>query len=316
MLMDAREKLPHHFSEIGGGDAPPAPPPQQSAWDVLRALPVPQSSSQPAEEPLRDGGGIVRFSVGQITTFRKCRREYLLRYVHRLQPPPGTASTRRSPASEAGTAVHALLETADFNATEKEFRLAAERGAATHLASLDKTTQKEAKSAVVNLYGRDIFAKLRSEGLRSFGKEIPFTLGGARKGGEYLLTGKMDALAYTRAGNIYVIDYKFAEKPPLEELAEAMMQPRLYALAAARSLPATGEITCALIYLRGKDAATEERLVTRDELESIEAELAADSEKIAAFEGNGGLMPEWPTVSELCPGRRCGFYRFCFPAGR
>ncbi len=317
MLMKGREKLPHLFSQITGSDDPSAAMSRRSAWDVLRTLPIPFAAPQDGETPCLDGGGIVRFSVGQVTTFRKCPREYLLRHVHRLQPPPGPVSTRRSPAAEAGTAVHALLETLDLTAPEKEFRLAAERGAAVHLAGLDKTTQKEAKSAVVNLYGRDIFTKMRREGLRSFGREIPFTFGYTRGGGRYLLTGTMDALALTNAGNVFVIDYKYAEKPARQKLDEAMMQPRLYAAAAARALPEVGGITCALVYLRGKDAAAEEWLMTPDELERVEADLAADAEKILAFEGSGGLMPEWPAMTPAsCPDRQCGFHHFCFPADR
>ncbi|MBI5638063.1 MAG: UvrD-helicase domain-containing protein [Nitrospinae bacterium] len=314
MLLEAQARLPHLFTRITGSAPPPAAAPRQSAWDVLRTLPAPPAAPEIAEAPRPNGGGVVRLSVGQITAFRKCPRKYLLRHIHGLQPPPGPAGARRTPAAEAGTAVHALLETLDFTAPEKEFRRAAEQGAAAHLAGLDKTTRKEAKSAVVNLYGRDIFVKLRREGLHSFGREIPFTLGYARGKERCLLAGTMDALAFTRAGNVYVIDYKYAEKPARAKLDEAMMQPRLYALAAARALPVTGGITCALVYLRGKDAATEEDSVTPDELGRIETALTADSEKIVAFEGSGGRMPEWPAVPPAsCPDRFCGFHRFCFP---
>lgn len=314
-LIEAQGRLPHLFSRIAGIAAPPAAAPTRSAWDVLRTLSAPPAVPENAEAPRSSGGGVVRLSVGQINTFRKCPREYLLRYIYRLPPPPGPVATRRSPAADAGTAVHALLETLDLTAPEKEFRRAAEQGAALHLAGLDKTTQKEAKSAVVNLYGRDIFAKLRSEGLRSFGKEIPFTLGYTRGSGRYLLAGVMDALAFTRAGNVFVIDYKYAEKPSPAKLKEAMRQPRLYALAAARALPAAGGISCALVYLRGKGAATEEWVMTPDELERVEAELAADSEKIVAFEGSGGNMPEWPAATPAsCPDRLCRFHSFCFSA--
>ncbi len=315
MLQKARERLPHLFTRITGSGAPPGSLPRRSAWDVLRTLPIPPSAPEKAEAPRHGGGGVVRFSVGQITTFRKCPREYLLRYVHLLQPPPGPSPTRRSSGTEAGTAVHALLETLDFTAPEKEFRHAAEQGAALHLAGLDKTTQKEAKSAIVNLYGRDIFIKLRREGLRSFGREIPFTLAYSHGNGRYLLAGTMDALAFTRAGNIYVIDYKYAEKPAHEKREAAMMQPRLYALAAARALPAATGITCALVYLRGKDAAAEEWIASPDDLARTETALAADSEKILAFEGYGGGMTEWPVPTPAsCPDHLCAFRRFCFPA--
>ena len=313
-LLGARDALPHLFARITEGGAPPAAGPRQSAWDVLRTLPIPAAVPDNAEAPRFGGAGIAHLSVGQVTTYRKCPREYLLRHVHRLQPQPAKVSTRRSSAVDAGSAVHALLETLDFTSPEKEFRLAVERGAAAHLAGLDKTTQKEAKSAVVNLHGRDIFAKLRREGLRSFGREIPFTLGYAHGSGRYLLAGTMDALAFTRAGNVFVIDYKYAEKPPQVKLDAAMMQPRLYALAAARALPAAVGITCALVYLRGKEAATEEWTAAPAELERIEAELAADSEKILTFEGGGGLLPEWPAATPAsCPDRLCGFRSFCFP---
>lgn len=313
-LLEARERLPHLFARITGSDAPPAPTSTQSAWDVLRTLPVPAVAPENAAMPRFGGGGVVRLTVGQVTTFRKCPREYLLRHVHRLQPPPSPVSTRRSPAADAGTAVHALLETLDFTAPEKEFRLAAERGVALHLAGLDKTTQKEAKSAVVNLYGRDIFSQLRREGVHSFGREIPFTFSYSRGSGRYLLGGTMDVLAFTRAGNVFVIDYKYGEKPARAKLEAAMMQPRLYALAAARALGATGGITCALVYLRGRDAATEEWVATPEALKCAEAELAADSEKILAFEGGGGIMPEWPAMAaSLCPDRLCRFHAFCFP---
>lgn len=315
MLLGAQERQPHLFTRITGSGDPPSASSRQSAWDILRTLPVPATAPEKTEAPRFGGGGVVRLSVGQVIMFRKCPREYLLRHVHRLQPPPGHAATRRSPAADAGAAVHALLETLDFTIPEKEFRQAAERGAARHLAGLDKTTLKEAKSAVVNLYGRDIFVRLRREGVHSFGREIPFTLGYSRGSERYLLAGVMDALVFTRAGNVFVIDYKYAEKPSRAQLDAAMMQPRLYALAAARALPAAAGFTCALVYLRGKDAVTEEWVATPETLERAEAELAADSEKILAFEGGGGDMPEWPAATPAsCPDRLCRFHPFCFPA--
>jgi len=214
-------------------------------------------------------------SVGDLTTFTRCKREYLFKNIFRINPEP-IKKGESSSSAEIGTMAHSILERIDLSAPEKEFEEAVKLESRERLAGAKPADRTTVEKCVMNILGLDLVKRLRDGELKTVGREIPFAY---KFDGGFFMEGKIDLLLRDSDGTPYVADYKFSSKQPD---AGTKMQAELYALAVSRFTGADTAV-CALLYAKGKPRQYSWG-VGAERLKEIDAYISRTTAEIIAFE--------------------------------
>lgn len=281
-----------------------------TAYDVLRNDHSDRQAADiaaPVNNVIHHAGQIGGFfSVGDVTTFNKCPRQYLLGNIYKIPPDMKTRGSGLS-AVEIGSGAHAILERIDLTAPEKKFGEFLKNELKERLPNAAPADVSAVEKCVLNVLEMEVIKKLRSGRLKLVGTEIPFAY---KFGGGFFMEGKIDLLLRDADGTPWVVDYKFSSKEPEPS---AKMQAQLYALAVSR-FTGSDSVGCALLYAKGKPRQYE-WVLTNDLLEKIAKDARDTVIKIIEFEekyrGRSGLS--LPIVEEgfVCPDNSCHFAGYC-----
>jgi RecB family exonuclease len=188
-----------------------------------------------------------RFTVTQLCAYRRCPREYELRYVRCLPEAPSASDLPMrggglSPI-ERGLLVHRVLQIVGRAGADQLHN-------ALRIATTGRSISEQQVGAMREMciwyltqpaYAKRVAAadKLRTE------MPLLFPLDGA------LIEGKIDALA-ERESDVHLFDYKTGEEPKGETLGEHVFQVGLYALGVRRVL-GRDPSSAAIVYLASRD---------------------------------------------------------------
>jgi ATP-dependent exoDNAse (exonuclease V) beta subunit len=255
----------------------------------------------------------VRIAVTELAEFRRCPRRHWWTRSLRL-PEPREDERGGDDADRAtvrGTLAHALLAEVDLLAPPLARRalLAASASRRGHDPGSPgiRPILEDVERFLASPDGDRLSAAAQARRLR---REVPFLLRLDGSPATYL-DGAIDALVLGKAGEVEVLDFKYAHLHP-DSADRYRLQLHAYALAAARAFP--GErVRATLQFLRGH-ARTVDVTPTLEEMARFARE--APTQALGAAIGEGRDLP--PTTlgrsESLCRSEGCGFLRRCFPA--
>jgi ATP-dependent helicase/nuclease subunit A len=316
-LHELTDKRPTLFAETAAPEpVTAAPSVEKSAYDLLKEE-AELETAKPAAVATRKArsktGAVSQLSVsvGRMTSFVRCPREYLFRNLYGLSPAPVPNGGGEN-AAALGSAVHSALELVEFE-SDKNFKKSVGAAVDLKLSRWSKTEKKAAVKRIAALYDIDPFKKLRGGELSLVGREVDFTARFGGKSASCLLTGKLDLLLREGGDRIWVVDYKYSGAPRTDTAARFQLE--LYSLALSAYL-GIESVTCALVYLKSEKRRVHKWELDRTRLKKLEKRLLKTALEIYDWEEKGrrfqGGYPSAKLMPEVdCPNPRCGFREFC-----
>ena len=219
------------------------------------------------------------------------------------------AAEERLSSSERGTAVHRLLERLPLDASLGPAELRAALTLALTEAGHPAEELEDLVEAATAFLTSPLGSRVRAAGPEGLHRELPFRLAlaaeGSDPGPELVVHGQLDALLL-EPGAATVIDYKFAQKRPVDRYAAQLSA---YALA-AHELAGGRLVHTGLVFLRSKGAFVEGPAGGAAENARTRETLLGAARAIATGRRTG----EWAKAPvERCEAIECGFVRRCHP---
>ncbi|MBI3793463.1 MAG: PD-(D/E)XK nuclease family protein, partial [Nitrospinae bacterium] len=151
-------------------------------------------------------------SVGDLTTFSRCKRKYLFNNLMKIPAPIIKTTAKKSsllPPAEFGSVAHSIIEDADMEASHTAFKKFVRKESAERLSHYPPSDRNAVARCVLNVLEFDVIKKLREGRLKLVGREIPFA---CKFDDGSIMEGKIDLLLRDEKGNPVVADYKFSLK--------------------------------------------------------------------------------------------------------